>query len=218
MTRASPVGAPCGRLFCAMGAKRKVQIAVAMVALAVVACVVFSGSQRRNDDVSLVFQRYSDLDPYVGDVAFLLLTNASSKPYVVSMTGGSNTLVLDTFFGRHRQSLMINCEFSDETPGGWTNWTQMPSPSSRSNAYASLGPHSGMVIRIPLPPDGRRRKVAALYEGPMTTSSFWVTPTGLRVFRMLPRPLRKRVLPSASLHKVWCDRELSYPAGRFGPD
>jgi len=186
-----------------------------MVALVVAACVVFSGNQRHKSDVSLVFQRYGDLDPYVGDVAFLLLTNASSKSYVVSMTGGSNTLVLDTFWGRSRRSLMINCEFTDETPSGWTNWTQMPSLSRRSNAYASLGRRSGIVIRIPLSADGQRRKVAALYEGPTTTSSFWLTPTGLRVFRMIPQPLRKRLLPSASLHRVWCDRELLYPTEKF---
>jgi hypothetical protein len=207
-----------------MRARRKVQIAVAMVALVVAAYVVFSGvvaayimfsgNQRQSNDVSLIFQRYSDdADSYVSDVAFLLLTNASTKSYVVSMTGGSNTLVLDLLWGQNRRSLMINCEFIDETPIGWTNWTQMP--MSR-NAYASLGPHSGIVIRVPLSADGQRRKVAALFEGPTTTpSSFWMTPTGMRVFRLLPQSLRKRALPSGSLHRVWCDRELSYPTERI---
>lgn len=182
-----------------------------MAALVVAVGVVFSYSQKPNADVALIFQRYSDLDPHVGEVAFLLLTNASSKSYFVSMTGGSNTLVLDTFWGRNRQSLLINCEFSDETAGGWTNWTQMPSPSRGSNAYATLGPCSGIVIRIPLAADGQRRKVAALYEGPVTSSNFWVTPAGLRVARMIPRSLRGQLLPSFSLRRAWCDRELSYP-------
>ena len=117
-----------------MRARRKVQIAVAVVALVVAAYLVFcgvvaayvrfSGNQRNGNDVSLIFQRYSDdADSYVSDVAFLLLTNASSESYIVSMTGGSNTLVLDLLWGRNKQSIMINCEFTDETPSGWTNWT-----------------------------------------------------------------------------------------------
>ena len=69
-------------------------VAVYVVFSGVVAAyIVYSGNQRHSNDVSLIFQRYSDdADSYVSDVAFLLLTNASSKSYVVSMTGGSNTL------------------------------------------------------------------------------------------------------------------------------
>jgi hypothetical protein len=216
--------------------KLKTALVVTLAGLVAAAGVLSGSKTRKPAPVSLVFQRYSDLDPYVGDVAFLWLTNASSNSYLLTMTGSTNTVVLDTLFGRFRQSWMVNCQFSDETSTGWTNWIQMPSPVRGSNAYLSLGPRSGFVIRVPLPEDGQRRKVAVLYEGPYTTAalalgagpgisirvpttnapnttagSFWLTPTGFRLFRLLPRPLRERVFPSASLHKAWCDRELSYP-------
>lgn len=191
-------------------------VLVTVVFLTAVACFLFGHKPRQPDPVSLVFQRYSDLDPYVGDAAFLLLTNASGNNYLLTMTDGTNTLVLDTFFGHFRQSLMVNCEFSDEIPGGRTNWIQTPSPFRGSNAYASLGPHSGLVIRVPLSADGQRRKVAALYEGPyIKPPAFWLTPTGLRVLRILPHAIRERVLPSPTLRKVWCDRELSYPTEKL---
>ena len=79
-------------------------------------------------------------------------------------------------------------------PRGWTNWTQMPSSCSGSNCYVALGPRSGMVIRVPLSPDGQRRQVAALYEETQTPAPFWGTATGFQVFRMLPAVLKKRVL------------------------
>jgi hypothetical protein len=59
------------------------------------------------------------------------------------MTGNTNTLVIDTLAGRFKQSWMVNCEFSDQTPHGWTNWIQQPSPFAQSNACALLAPHSG---------------------------------------------------------------------------
>jgi hypothetical protein len=76
--------------------KTKAAFIIASLVLMAVTCFVLSGIRKHDDQVSLVFQRYSDLDPYVADVAFLWLTNASSRPYLLSMTGNSNTLVSDT--------------------------------------------------------------------------------------------------------------------------
>ena len=162
--------------------------------------------------VSLVFQRYNDLDPYLGDVAFLSLTNRSTSTYLVAMTGGTNTLVVHTPYGQAERSCMVNCEFSDETPAGRTNWSQMPSPTRSANAYLALGSHTGLLIRVPLPPEGQRRKAAVLYVGPYNSqSSFWTTSFGFRVFRMIPQFFRKRIFPPVSWHKAWCDREFSHP-------
>src|SRR5207253_779178 len=115
------------RMF-AMENKRKVMILVVILGLiaATFIVVVFSGSRAHDAQVSLTFQRYSDiLDPRAGDVAFLWLTNASTNTYLLSMTGHRHTLVLDTGFGRSQRSWMVNCEFSDQTTSGWTNWTQL---------------------------------------------------------------------------------------------
>ena len=77
------------------------------VALTALACFSLGHHYReRNGPVSLTFQRYSDLDPYVGDVAFLYLTNASKRSCALFMTGNTNTLVIDTLFGHFKQSLM----------------------------------------------------------------------------------------------------------------
>jgi hypothetical protein len=198
-----------------MTTKSTVAVMVALVGLVVAACLVLSSKRKPDDQVSLVFQRYSDLDAYVDEAAFLWLTNASSKPYWVSMTGGSNTLILDNSFGQFKLSYMVNCAFRDKTPSGWTNWIQMPSPSRGSNAYLAVSPRSGIVVRVPLSPDGQHRKVAALYQAPETTPAFWGTTIGFQVFRRLPPTLKERVLhPRPVLRRAWCDRELSYPAER----
>jgi hypothetical protein len=195
-----------------MRTKLKVAIIIAALGLIAAACLVFTGSRAHDHQVSLTFQSYSDLDSYVGDVAFLWLTNSSNKSYLLSMTGNSNTLVLDTSFGRFKQSWLVNCEFDDQTPSGWTNWTQQPSLSRGSNSYLSLGPREGIVVRVPLQANGQHRKAAVLCEVPTTTSPFWVSGVGFRFFRMLPQPLKNRVLhPKWALLRVWCDRELSYP-------
>jgi hypothetical protein len=206
-----------------MRTKVKAALIVA-VTLAALACFALAHHYReRNDLVSLTFQRYSgDLDAYVGDVAFLYLTNASKRSCTLFMTGNTNTLVLDTFFGRFKQSLMVNCEFSDQTPHGWTNWVQQPSPFPQSNAYASLAPHSGMVIRVPLPPSGQNRKVAVLYRPGPPAWQQWLFSTprgqsvGIILIRMLPRSARSQVFRQQPLLKTWCDRALTNQWDRIG--
>jgi hypothetical protein len=185
------------------------------VALTALACFSLGHHYReRNDAVSLTFQRYSDLDAYVGDVAFLYLTNASKRSWTLFMTGNTNTLVLDISFSHFKQSLLVNCEFRDQTPHGWTNWMQQPSPFFQSNAYASLAPHSGIVVRVPLPPSGQNRKAAVLYRPDPAPWQLWLfSPRGQSVnhilLRVLPRSTWLRLFKQPPLLRAWCDRALT---------
>ena len=191
-------------------------------ALTVVVCFALGHHYRkRNGPVSLTFQRYSEVDPYVGDVAFLYLTNASERNCTLFMTGNTNTLVIDTSFGRFKQSWMVNCEFSDQTPQGWSNWVQQPSPFFQSNAYASLAPHSGIVVRVPLPPSGQNRKVAVLYRPDPPPWQQWLwspsrQPVTLILVRMLPRSALSKLFGPQPLMEAWCDRALTNKLDKFG--
>jgi hypothetical protein len=199
-----------------MSAKSKVAVTCVAVAFAAAAWLVLGRALQGDEPVSLTFERYSDLDPHVSDVAFLRLTNASSKSYWLTMTGNTNTLVLDTSFGRFRQSWMVNCEFSDQTPTGRTNWSQLPSPVMGSKAYARLAPHSGIVVRVLVPREGQRRRVAVLYQpaADWRQSKFWASPFGFATARILVRTLPRSQLsrftnPQPLLLKAWCDTELT---------
>ena len=67
--------------------KTKLRVAIIVVILSVIAttCVLITGSKEQNPRVTLIFQRYSDLDPYaLGDVAFLGLTNSSNQSILLS--------------------------------------------------------------------------------------------------------------------------------------
>jgi hypothetical protein len=203
------------------------KLKLSLLLLAIIAsAAVFLVSRRDKTDsrlLSLTFQRYSDLDPYVGDVGFFWLTNASDKTFLLCMTGGSNTLVLDTMFipykGNAKESYMVNCAFSDQTAQGWTNWVQEPLPSRGQNTFLQLAPHSGIVIRAPLPASGQKRKVAVVCEAPLPAwrqSSLWSSGFGQALLRVLPRSVLRRLAqhqPTAI--KVWCDQELSDPGGRI---
>jgi hypothetical protein len=196
--------------------RTKVKVALIVgVALTALACFALGHHYREHKGpVSLTFQRYSEYDAYVWDVAFLYLTNASKRSCTLFMTGNTNTTVLDTSFGHFKQSLMVNCEFSDQTPHGWTNWIQQPSPFPQSNACALLAPHSGMVVRVPLPPGGQNRKVAVLYRTDLPPWQQWLfSPPRLSVsitlLRVLPRPIRSRLFRQQPLLRAWCDRPLT---------
>ena len=183
-----------------------------MLALVLVlsACFIFIHRPLTTRPVSLTFQRYSDeLDPYVQDVAFLWLTNSSTKSYLLTMPNRTNTAVMDNFFGKEpRTSYLVNCQFRDWTPDRWTDWVQQPSPYLMGNAYLSLGAHSGMIIRVPLPPPGQKRRVAVLCElSPQ--DSFWNSRVGGRVLRVLPRTILLKVSQRPPvIRRIWCDREL----------
>jgi len=199
----------------------KVAVIVGTVAATAWACFLLGHHRERDDQVSLTFQSDSDLYAYVGDLAFLYLTNASKRSCTLFMTGNTNTLVLDTSFGHYKQSLMVNCEFSDQTPHGWTNWIQQPSPFFKSNAYASLAPHSGLVVRVPLPPRGQYRKVAVLYRPDAAPWQQWLCgPRGQSVaiflVRMLPRSAWSKLFGPQPLLRVWCDRALTNQWDKIG--
>ncbi len=188
-------------------------VATTLSIIALICVIVFATGRRHPDQVSLVFQKYGDLFP-AGSEALLWLTNASDKSYLVS----SPTPEMDYFGGRREISWMVNCEFSDQTPDGWSNWIQQPSPLRRNNSNLALKPHSGIMVKVPLPMNGRHRKAAVLCEVRPTTSisPFWTNSVGFLVFRMLPRSLKNKVLhPQPVFLKVWCDHELWYSGEQF---
>jgi hypothetical protein len=139
------------------------------------------------------------------------------------MTGGSNTLEAESTVGPFKMSWMVNCQFSDQTPNGPTNWAQYPSPLTQSNAYLSLAPHSGILVRVPMPPSGQRRRVAVLCQSAPSgwrQSPRWMTPFGRGVMRLFIRTLPKasvtRLLdPPPVLLKVWCDCQLTNQSGNL---
>jgi hypothetical protein len=190
-----------------MKTKWKVAIACAVAIVGTVAWLLLRPTREDEPQVTLTFQRYSDIDPYVGDVAFFGLTNTSSKTYLLTMTGGTNTHVGAIIFGDHKESWRMNCEFTDQTATGQANWTEL---SLTNLAYTSLAPHSGIVVRVPVPPSGTRRKVAVLYQA--APAKFWGTPSGFTTMRILIR-----ILPRSQVRKIWkpvwlrarCDTELT---------
>ncbi len=194
-----------------MRTKIIVAAVIAVMAMVITAALLPDAKPARDDGVSLTFMRYSELlDPPVGYAAFLMLTNTSSHTYCLQMTGGTNTLIRGFSQGVPSQSLLVNCAFHDEINGGWQDWRQTPPPFQR---YVTLGPTSGMVIRVPLSADGSKRKVAALYQGPIAPpSAFWMSRTGAKLLAVMPHWLRQRVIPAPDRHEAWCEVELSYPA------
>lgn len=194
---------------------------IGLLLLAVIAsAVVFLGFQRAKSDsrlLSLKFQRYSSLDPRDGVLGFFWLTNASEKAFLLCETGGSNTIVFDTMFSPNeveaKFSYMVNCAFSDQTPHGSTNWVQKPLPTRGYNSFLQLPPHSGIVIRVPLPPNGQRRKVAAICETPSPAwkqSPLWRTGFVSGLLGVLPRSVLLRLAQyQPPTIEVWCDKELS---------
>ena len=170
--------------------------------------------------LSLRFERYGTvktMDPFtmdlsVQEVAFLWLTNSSDKTYYVAEAGRTNTSLPDAPRSLKQSwtesSYMPRYEFSDQTPA-----RSAPSPVS----FASLGqcagvrPHSAVRLRVPLPPEGQKRKVAALcVEPPPGMRPFWTSRIGGTVIRVLPRAVAKRAIHrEPAVLRVWCDRELS---------
>jgi hypothetical protein len=110
---------------------------------------------------------------------------------------------------------VVDCCFSDRTPTGITNWTQRVSFTNASKCVG-VAPHSTLRVRVPLPPEGQKRKVAVLCaELPTGPPRFWLSKFGLTVLRALPRGVQRKVLgPKLTVLKVWCDRELSRPGNR----
>ena len=172
------------------------------------------------EPLSFVFQRYSTaMDLHVEDVAFLWLTNASAdKTYYLAMPG-TNTSLRDapTGFGPYKSkelgggSHLVACEFSDRTLAGMTNWTEQGLFTS-GPLCLTLQPHSAIRLRVPLPPQGQQRKVAALCAQVRMPSPFWNGRLGFHLRSWLPRSVQQRMVqPRFAVAKVWCPQELSRP-------
>src|SRR5438105_181011 len=171
--------------------------------------------------LSLLFERYGKvttrdivaMDLFVQDVAFFSLTNSSDKTYYVAM-GPTNTYLPDApiGFGRSNEgSYLAICEFNDRPPTGSKQPMRRVSFASLGQCLA-LGPHSAVRLRVPLPPEGQKRKVAVLCtELPQGIRPFWTNSIGGIVLRVLPRSLaRKAMHREPAMLRVWGDRELSH--------
>jgi hypothetical protein len=166
-----------------------------------------SGLQARS--LSLVFERYStDADFYVQDVAFLRLTNSSERAYALPMAGGTNTFERDRPVGYDNGSYMFICEFNDEA-------NPIPQVSVASwGKCLGLAPHSVVRLRVALPPEGQKRRVAVLCAEMPSGSPrpFWTKGIGLSILRILPRSVgRKLLFSQPAVLRIWCDRELLPP-------
>lgn len=99
--------------------------------------------------------------------------------------------------------------YSDKSSSGWSNWVQQPSTFRGSNAYLNFAAHSAISVRIPLPPDGRQRKVAVLCE---TTPPWWNIPALTKIIPHLPRWVLKRMAKDQPIFTpVWADGEFAHP-------
>lgn len=182
------------------------------VLVAVTACVLSIIHRPQAHSLSLVFERYSTrMDFSVEDMAFLWITNSSDRTYWLPLTGGRDAYLLDTpmGLGGYKQpisgSYMVNCEFSGEPtrPVNPMLWGQC----------LPLAPHSAFRVRVPLPPEGTKRKVAVLVCEPLSgPRPFWTNSIGMRILRALPRSAaHKLLLRQPAVLRVWCERELSQP-------
>jgi len=196
--------------------KIKASIMVTGVFVGAMACVLLMGRQSQTHSfLSLVFEKYgttTDVGFNAQEVAFLCFTNSSNKSYCLPMVGSTNTFQWDTPPGDDSGSYLIRWEFGDRA-----------NPAARV-AFASLGlclvvaPHSGVRLRIPLPPQGQKQRVAVLCAEQPSGSprSFWTKGIGLSIFRTLPRSVGMKLLFSQpAVLRVWCDRELSVPDERL---
>ena len=169
--------------------------------------------------LSLLFEKYgtvTTMDLFAQDVAFFRITNSSDKTYGLPLAGGTNTHLPDAPMGFSRKqsssegSYMPICEFKDQTPTGSTHPKQRVSVASLGRCL-TLGPHSAVRLRVALPPEGQKRKVAVLcIEPPPGPRPFWTNSIGLTMLRVLPRSVaRKAMHREPAVLRVWCDRELS---------
>jgi hypothetical protein len=185
------------------------------VLVGVTACVLLMTHRTQARSLSLVFERYgstTDFDYSVQDVAFLWFTNSSDKSYCLPMMGSTNTFQRDTPLGYDSGSYLIKWEFGDQA-------NPMPQVSFASLGLCHVvGPHSAVRLRVPLPPEGQKRRVAVLCveEPSWSPRLFWTKGIGLSILRTLPRSVGMKLLFSQpAVLRVWCDRELSHPAERL---
>ena len=179
------------------------------------ACVLLMTHQSQARSLSLVFEKYgstTDVGFNVQAVAFLWFTNSSDKSYCLPMMGSTNTFQRDTPLGYDSGSYLIRWEFGDQA-------NPMPQVSFAGLGLCRVvGPHSAVRLRVPLPPEGQKRRVAVLCAKQPSGSPrpFWTKGIGLSILRTLPRSVGMRLLFSQpAVLRVWCDRELSHPGERL---
>ena len=171
---------------------------------AVTVAVLLITHRSQAPPLSLLFERYGTvttmdpltLDLFVQDVAFLWITNSSDKAYYVAMAGGTNTSLPDAPIGFKQSSsggsYMPMCEFRDQPPAGST-----PPPVSFASLglCVNVGPHSAVRLRVALPPEGQKRKVAVLCtEPPPSIRPFWTSSMGRTVIGVLPRSVARKAM------------------------
>ena len=196
-------------------------IIVVTVLVAVTVSMLLIAHRSKERSLSLHFERHGTIERYstnlgfyVQDVAFFWITNSSDKTYYLAMTGGTNTHLPDTpiGIGRYKQqsikesSYMVICEFSDQTPTDYWDLIQ------QASNCLTLGPHSAVRLRVALPPEGKKRKVAVLcIDLPPGLRPFWTNSFGSILLRVLPRSVAKQLMHrDPAVLRVWCDRELSH--------
>jgi hypothetical protein len=195
--------------------KIKAGIIVTAVFAGAAACVLLMAPRQSQPClVSLFFEEYgtvTDLGFNVQEVAFLRFTNSSSKSCLLPMVGSTNTFQRDTPVSYDKGSFLIMWEYGDQA-------NPVPQVS-----FASLGlcqvvaPHSAVRLRVPLPPQGQKRRVAVLCaEQPSVgPRPFWTSRVGLTMLRILPRSVGMKLLFSQpAVLRVWCNHELSHPDER----
>jgi len=171
---------------------------------------IFGNARRSSEPLTLTASKDTNFSTYFEGTAVLVLTNNTTNYYGMCMPGGTKTEKEQPGLpGRSRLTKMVACAFSDQTPRGWSNWTDLPSDG---NTYPGviLMSRQSMLLRVPLPADGRKRKVAVICEEVPAILPLFRTAAGARFFNMLPARVRNW-LGRAKARKVWCDTELSLP-------
>ncbi len=192
--------------------KLRTGVIVVTVLAAVPVSVLLITQRPQPRPLSLLFEQYgrvTTMDFDVEKVGFFWLTNLSDKTYYFSL-GGTNTYLRDELVGFGEGSYMARCEFRDQTPPGSTS--PMPPVSFASlGKCMPLGPHSAVRLRVALPPEGQKRKVAVLCAEPLPgLRPFWTSSIGAIIIRALPRSVARKAMDrTPPVPRIWCDRELS---------
>jgi hypothetical protein len=189
---------------------------------AVTVCLLLITKRPPACPLALLFERYgtfTTLDSGVNDVAYLSLTNSSDTTYCFALDG-TNTFTSDGPPGfniyklQHpspaEMSYRAKYEFRDKTPTGIPTGKQRVSFASLGECMG-IAPHASVRLRVALPPEGQKRKLAALCVAlPVpTTRPFWSSSLGGTILRLLPRSLAQQAMHrEPPVLRVWCDHEL----------
>ncbi len=198
---------------------RRAGLVVVALLIVIGVGILLSWNRKTAPAVALTLERYNYLDTLADDhCAFFRLTNGSDRPLLLTMVGGRNTMafVKPIILNRRRakpaelkMTWQVNGAFSDKTPQGWSNWVQQPSTNRASNAYVNLNPHTAMTVRLPMPTDGSKRRVAVIYQ---TGSAAWENRVLPKVIPHLPRWALQRLANRYSkLHEVWANGDFPPP-------